>query len=104
MVFLTLFHCIKCTPWPLTHNLCLICLGGDDNHLMHDHASESSGDDHMSDYDTTIRLDTHVDQEAFCHLLTRTKDLEKQVARLTKNISHMSDLFNQFMCQQATSG
>ena len=36
-------------------------LGGDDNHSMHDHVSESSGDEHMSDYDTTLIPDTHVD-------------------------------------------
>ena len=79
-------------------------LGGNDNHSMHDHVSESSGDEHMTDYDTTLMTETHVDQEAFCHLLTCTTDLEKQVMTLTENISRMSDLFNQFMRQHATSG
>ena len=36
--------------------------------------------------------------------MTRTTDLEKQVAGLNENISRMSDPFNQFMRQQAMSG
>ena len=67
-------------------------LGVDDNHSMHDHVSESSGDEHMSDYDTTLMPNTHVDQEAFFHLSTHTMDLEKQVALLIENTSRISDL------------
>ena len=52
-------------------------LGGDDNHSMHDHVSESFGDEHMVDYDTTLMHDTHIDQVDFCHLLTHMTDLEK---------------------------
>ena len=61
---------------------------------MHDHVSESSNDEHMIDHDVIGMHDNHVDQEAFCHILTRTTDLEKQVAGLIENISCMSDLFN----------
>ena len=71
---------------------------------MHDHVSDSLGDEHMNDFDATKMHDIFVDHEAFRHLLTRTTDLEKQVAGLNENISCMSDLFNQFMCQQAMSG
>ena len=63
-------------PLPL-HQEYTMALDGNDNRSVHDHVSESSGDEHMSDYDTTIRLDTHVDQEVFSHLLTRTMVLEK---------------------------
>ena len=55
-------------------------LGGDDNHSMPNHVSESSSDEHMTEYDAIEMHENHVDQEAFCHLLTRTTDLEKQVA------------------------
>ena len=70
----------------------------------HDHVSDSLGDEHMNDFDATDMHDLYVDHEAFRHLLTRTMDLEKQVAGLNENISHMIDLFNQFMRQQAMSG
>lgn len=78
--------------------------GNKDNPSMHDHVSDSLGDEHMNDFDATDMHDLYVDHEAFCHLLTRTTDLEKQVAGLNENISRMSDLYNQFMCQQAMSG
>ena len=78
--------------------------GDKDNPSMHDHVSDSLGDEHMNDFDATKMHDIFVDHEAFRHLLTRTTDLEKQVAGLNENISCMSDLFNQFMCQQAMSG
>ena len=71
---------------------------------MHDHVSDSLGDEHMNDFDATDMHDLYVDHEAFRHLLTRTTDLEKQVAGLNENISHMSDLLNQLMRQQAMSG
>ena len=71
---------------------------------MHDHVSDSLGDEHMNDFDATDMHDLHVDHEAFCHLLTHTMDLEKQVAGLNENISRTIDLFNQFMRQKAMSG
>ena len=52
-------------------------LGDDDNHSMHDHVSKSSSDEHMTDYDANKIHDSHVDQEALCHLLTRTTDLKR---------------------------
>ena len=73
--------------------------GDKDNPSMHDHVSDSLGDEHMNDFDATKMHDNYVDHEAFCHLLARTTDLEKQVAGLNENISRMSDLFNQFMRQ-----
>ena len=69
-------------------------LGGDDNHIMPEHVSESSSDEHMTEYDATKMHENHVAQDGFCHLFTRTIDLEKQVVGLTENISRMSDLFN----------
>ena len=52
--------------------------GGDDNHSMHDHVSESSSDAHMTDYDAIGMHDNHVHQEALYHLLTSsTMALEK---------------------------
>ena len=77
--------------------------GDEDNPSMHDHVSDSLGDEHMNDFDATDMHDLYVDHEAFGHLLNHTTDLEKQVAGLNENISRMSDLFNQFMRQNRLS-
>ena len=61
-------------------------LDGGDNHSSHEHVSASS-DEHMNDPIPIEMHETHVDHEAFCHLLIRTMDLKKQVAGLNENIS-----------------
>ena len=52
--------------------------GDEDNPSMHDHVSDSLGDEHMNDFDATEMHFIYVDHEAFRHLLNRTTDLEKQ--------------------------
>ena len=86
-----------------SHSPSLSLGGGGDNHSSHEHVSASS-DEHMNDPIPIEMHESHVDHEAFCHLLIRTTNLKKQVAGLNENISRMSDLFNQFMHHQAMSG